>query len=178
MKVLLLASSILVIAVLGLTFRSLVFSDCRVLQIEYRKLLLSKAKTPKAVEAAKAFKISLEQVVVPELGVTDRCVSCHTGIGDPRMANERQPFRTHPGNILAQHPVSKYGCTTCHHGQGRATNQHDAIALNSFWDYPVLPNKMTQASCGRCHDPSGLRGKGGDVLALGSELFESSGCRS
>lgn len=178
MKWLLLISSVLVIALMIGAATSDMRSEWRQHQKSYRKILLAKAGDDSSRDSAKAFKVALQQVVVPDLNVTDRCVSCHTGIDDPRMAGENQPYRTHPGSILDQHPLSKFGCTTCHRGQGYATTNEDSKAVHAFWDYPMLPGKMVQASCGQCHDPKSLKGHGGDVLARGAEIFESSGCRS
>ncbi|MHB9036520.1 MAG: c-type cytochrome [Armatimonadota bacterium] len=178
MKWLLLICSLAVLALMLGTAKSAMFSEWRRHQREYRDLLIAKARDNASRQSAREFKIELQQVVVPELGTTDRCVSCHTGIDDPRMAHDKQPYRTHPGRFLTDHPISKYGCTICHRGQGRATTMEDARAIHAFWDYPMLPEKLTQASCGQCHDPSALKGRGGDVLARGAELFESRGCRS
>ena len=178
MKWLLLICSLAVLALMLGVAKSAMFTEWRHYQSEYRSLLIAKAQDAAGCGSANEYKIQLQQVVVPELGVTDRCVSCHTGIDDPRMADEKQPYRTHPGRFLTDHPISKYGCTICHRGQGRAITMREARAVHESWDYPMLPEKLTQASCGGCHDPSALKGRGGDVLARGSELFESRGCRS
>lgn len=178
MKWLLLICSLAVLALMLGVAKSAMFTGWRHYQSEYRSLLIAKAHDSAGRKSAKEYKIELQQVVVPELGVTDRCVSCHAGIDDPRMAHEKQPYRTHPGRFLIDHPISKYGCTICHRGQGRATTMEEARAIHEFWDYPMLPGKLTQASCGQCHDPLALKGRGGDTLARGAELFESRGCRS
>ncbi|MDO8682467.1 MAG: hypothetical protein Q7N50_03175, partial [Armatimonadota bacterium] len=175
MKWLLLVSSLVVIALMVGEARSNLSAEWRHHQKEYRKLLLAKACDEAGREAALTFDIALQQVVVPELGVTDRCVLCHTGIEDPRMADEKQPYRSHPGTFLKDHPISKFGCTICHRGQGVAVNNADAKAVHAYWDYPMLPGKMAQASCGQCHDPKAMKGRGGDILARGARLLESSG---
>lgn len=177
-KWLLLVSSLVVMAIVVGEARSNLSAEWRHHQKEYRKILMAKAYNEAGREAARTFDIALQQVVVPELGVTDRCVSCHAGIEDPRMAHEKQPYRSHPGTFLKDHPISKFGCTICHRGQGVAVNNADAKAVHADWDYPMLPGEMAQASCGQCHDPKAMKGRGGDVLARGAHLFESSGCRA
>ncbi|OGO39748.1 MAG: hypothetical protein A2147_06255, partial [Chloroflexi bacterium RBG_16_57_8] len=178
MKWLLLVSSLVVIALLAASAKSVLFTEWRQHQNEYRKLLLVKADDDPGRESAARYEVALQQVVVPELNATDRCVSCHTGIDDARMAGQRQPYRAHPRRLLEYHPVSKFGCTVCHRGQGLATTNEDAKAVHAYWDYPMLPGRMAQASCAQCHDPLSLKGRGGDVLALGAGLFEERGCRS
>ncbi|MDO8588011.1 MAG: c-type cytochrome [Armatimonadota bacterium] len=177
-KWLLLVSSLVVIAIMVGEARSNLSAEWRRHQKEYHKLLLAKALDEANKETARSFNIALQQVVVPELGVTDRCVSCHTGIDNPHMADEKQPYRLHPGTFLKDHPVSRFGCAICHRGQGAAVNNADAKAVHAYWDYPMLPGKMVQASCGQCHDPKAMKGRGGDILARGARLFESSGCRA
>lgn len=178
MKWLMLVSSLVVLALLVGVIKSNVFTEWRAHQKEYRKLLLAKAEDEASRESAKSFDVRMQQAVVPELKATDRCISCHTGIDDPRMADEKQPYRTHSGTLLEDHPVGKFGCTVCHRGQGLAVTNEEAKAVHAYWDYPMLPDNLTQASCGLCHDPKSLKGRGGNVLARGAELFETRGCRS
>jgi mono/diheme cytochrome c family protein len=95
------------------------------------------------------------------------------------MVNAKQPFRPHSGDHLKHHPVARYGCTICHQGQGVATNFREAKAADVHWDYPLLPARMTQASCGVCHAPdSALMAKHAPALAVGRQLFVERGCQS
>lgn len=54
----------------------------------------------------------------------DRCQTCHLSINRPGFENEPNPFKTHPRRevLLADnaHPPGKFGCTSCHDGQGVA----------------------------------------------------------
>lgn len=88
----------------------------------------------------------------------DRCQTCHMGIDNgsyPSAAIPRQ-FRTHPNRsvLFASHPVEKFGCTSCHQGQGRATDSlaHSSWHLEEhhgeerwhfqgdhYWEDPLLP---------------------------------------
>jgi mono/diheme cytochrome c family protein len=123
--------------------------------------------------------VELRQVDLPQLGTTDRCVTCHVAIDNPAMANAPQPFRPHSGDYLKHHPVETYGCTICHRGQGAATNFHEAKATDVYWDYPLLPARLTDASCGACHSAdSALMARHAPKLARGRQLFLDRGCQS
>jgi mono/diheme cytochrome c family protein len=67
------------------------------------------------------------------------------------------------------HPSEKFGCTSCHSGQGSATDftlashtpstapqkeswikEHNWESIH-FWDYPMLPKRFLEATCLKCH---------------------------
>lgn len=177
-KIVLLVSSVVTIALLiAAAVRENITADWRGLQAGYRKILLSKAADAKSRAAAAAFPVEIRQVSVPALNAVDRCVTCHTGIDDPRMADQRQPWRTHSKNLLRAHRTEKFGCTVCHQGQGAALTFEDAKAEDRFWDYPLLPASMTEASCNTCHDPRALKDSA-RKLVRGMELYDQKGCSS
>jgi mono/diheme cytochrome c family protein len=176
---------IALLAASGVTFAFLVaamarenfFSSWRYHQRQYRGMLAG-SPDERQRKLAESFNIEIRQVDLPQLGTTDRCVSCHVGMDNPAMAGARQPYAPHSGDYLKHHPVSKYGCTVCHRGQGAATNFHEAKATDVFWDYPLLPARLTQASCGTCHAAdSPLMAKHAPALALGRQLFVERGCQ-
>jgi len=68
------------------------------------------------------------------------------------------------------HPAEKFGCTSCHNGQGSATDFINAIHIpNSseqarewsegkygwseveFWDFPMLSKRFLESTCVKCH---------------------------
>jgi mono/diheme cytochrome c family protein len=67
------------------------------------------------------------------------------------------------------HPAEKFGCTSCHSGQGSATEfvlaSHAPNSAaqkkewteklgwesNHYWDYPMLPKRFVESSCLKCH---------------------------
>ncbi|MGL4552803.1 MAG: c-type cytochrome, partial [Gemmataceae bacterium] len=67
------------------------------------------------------------------------------------------------------HPAEKFGCTSCHAGQGSATEfklanhmpndapqEHHwkkdyAWASSHYWDFPMLPRRFVESSCLKCH---------------------------
>lgn len=155
-----------------------VLSQWRHVQRTYRSMLTA-STDPKQQELARDFSVETRQVDLPQLGTVDRCVTCHVGIDNPAMSSAPQPFRSHAGTVLQEHPLSDYGCTICHRGQGAATNFQEAKATDVYWDYPLLPANLTQSSCGLCHGAeSDLVRQFAPKLALGRQLFVDRGCQS
>lgn len=154
------------------------FSQWQLVQRQYRSILNDKALDERGQELYRNFRVELRQVSVPSLNTVDRCVSCHVGIDDPRMTDVPQPFAVHPGGILDNHPVDRFGCTVCHQGQGPATNFRDAKAEDVFWDYPLLTAELTQSSCLSCHDPERLPTDQVQLLLAGRQLYQEKSCGS
>ncbi len=178
---LLLASVLTTALLLMAAYRENFMAQWYKVQNEYRRILRQKATDDAGREIARNFRIELKQVTVPALGAVDRCVTCHNGIDDPRMNNVVLPHRVHSGDVLQKHPPDRYGCTVCHQGQGLATNFFDAKAEDAFWDYPLLPRELTQATCATCHDPAYLEQKASAQVTLlsdGRRLFEEKSCGS
>lgn len=147
----------------------------RLVRSQYATILEEKATDDTGRNLARNFENRIVQNVLPQLGIIDRCITCHPGIDDPRMVEEPQPFRTHPGDYLNSHPPEQYGCTICHQGQGRATVFTDAKADDVHWDYPLLPKEFAQSSCAMCHAPDQLE-EYAPLAARGYELFVENGC--
>ncbi len=93
--------------------------------------------------------VQLRQVVNNNLGVADRCVSCHVSMGPGEQSVRGAAV------LLAHKPVvhdpAEYGCTVCHGGQGQATEKADAHGDVHFWPEPMLEKEMSYAGCGTCH---------------------------
>ena len=72
----------------------------------------------------------------------------------------------------SKHPAEKFGCTSCHQGQGAGTtfngsfhspnNSHEQEKWKKdhaygsdthtfLWDYPMLPMRFVESSCLKCH---------------------------
>ena len=137
-----------------------------------------------------------QKIGMTSIAKFDRCRTCHmmidrTGAGgvaafpaghpdtdkveDWVIANEfPQPYSTHPNHALyatatSPHPVSKFGCTICHDGQGSGTSfgnaehspnephqgdewHHDyGHHPNHFWEYPMHPKRFVESGCIKCH---------------------------
>jgi mono/diheme cytochrome c family protein/peptidoglycan hydrolase CwlO-like protein len=132
---------------------------------------------------------AIKQVVLPEyernnfdepVQRVDRCQTCHIGANRPGFENAPQPFRTHSNREVlfadSAHPLQKYGCTTCHEGQGPAVNSvKQAHGEVEYWETPLLRGTKVQSSCVSCHlNVQPL--KEAPVLAQGQRLFEQIGC--
>lgn len=178
-KWVLLVSSLVTLGfLLAAAMRENITADWRRVQQDYKQALLAKATDEASRRVAADFPIEIRQVTVPALTAVDRCVTCHLGIDDPRMKDQPQPYRTHSKDLLRIHRLDKFGCTVCHQGQGAALTFNEAKAEEYFWDYPLLPASMTEASCNSCHDPRALPKGSAAKLARGMELFDEKGCSS
>lgn len=178
---LLVTSVVTIVMLVAAAFWENFFAQWYQVQREYSRILERKAIDDEGRRLAREFRIELKQVTIPALGAVDRCVTCHNGIDDPRMTQEVLPHRVHSGDVLAKHPADRYGCTVCHQGQGLATNFFDAKAEDRFWDYPLLPRELTQATCSTCHDTAYLAQKAPQQVTLlsdGKRLFEEKSCGS
>ncbi|MBZ5500010.1 MAG: c-type cytochrome [Acidobacteriia bacterium] len=176
---LLLFASLLTIGLLiAAAVRENFLAEWQTIQKSYRNLLREKATDKRGRELLAAFRIELRQVSLPQFGTVDRCVTCHLGIDDPRMAGARRPFAAHSGAILDRHPADRFGCTVCHHGQGAATGFNEAKAEDVYWDYPLLPPDLTESTCVTCHDPARLPELQVSRLILGMKLYQQKSCGS
>ncbi|HEV2691037.1 MAG TPA: hypothetical protein VGV35_20920, partial [Bryobacteraceae bacterium] len=144
---LLVASLVTIVYLVGAAVHENYLAQWKTVQREYRSMLVQKATDDRGRELLAKFRVEMKQASIPALGAVDRCVTCHNGIDDPRMTDVEQPHRTHPGHILDKHPVDRFGCTVCHHGQGGALTFREAKADDVYWDYPLLPPEMTEATC-------------------------------
>lgn len=138
--------------------------------------LEAQVKNPHQLAQAAAVG-GLRQIWLPDLDRVDRCTTCHLGIDDPSFVSAPEPFTTHPGTWLTTHPLDRFGCTTCHDGQGEATDYaHAAHQPNALFDRPMRPLETIQVNCGTCHrsldPPDATR------LAEGRRLIVASGCVS
>jgi mono/diheme cytochrome c family protein len=89
-------------------------------------------------DATEVLQYNLEQI-----GRVDRCQTCHMGIDRGGLETVSPDyFRTHSlrRTLFKSHPPDKFGCTTCHDGQGRATIiKRSLISGEVLVDYPHAP---------------------------------------
>ncbi len=153
----LLVISLATLALLALSaLRENVFASWRIERAKYAKVLQRKATNERGQALASQFRTEIAQNVLPEIHIVDRCVTCHTGMDDPRMNDEPNPFKSHPGDLLATHPPEKFGCVVCHGGQGRATETDDAHGRVPYWPAPLIDKEYYYAGCGACHAHVGV----------------------
>jgi mono/diheme cytochrome c family protein len=128
----------------------------------------------------------------------DRCATCHLAIDKKGYEKYPQPFTTHPNldqyiGSSSPHPIDRVGCTVCHEGSGQSISFRDASHMPSNdkqkeewekkyhweephqWDYPMLPIKMTEASCAKCHKQNVFIPKA-DALNVAYATYERAGC--
>jgi len=144
------------------------FSEWRHYQKQYLALIRNRGD---AVTLQRHFEGGIQQIWLPELGVVDRCTTCHVGIKEPSLADlTTQPFHRHP---IIPHRVDQFGCVMCHRGQGAATTVEEAHRSTLAWEQPLLPARYIESSCGQCH-----RGPltGTPQLNLGRQLLSRYGC--
>src|SRR5437899_8248203 len=132
------------------------------------------------------------QLSVNDYAIVDRCEVCHLGTREPLniRASDMAPggpgkkpddlanaFVSHPRKELLQiHNPEKFGCSTCHNGNGRATTSVvKAHGLNPFWLHPLYHKENTEAGCQMCHANDRVT-QGADTLNLGKDLFYQRGC--
>lgn len=155
----------------------------------YQQDFTSVVEEKLGVDRAATVRGGLQQIYVKDLGVTDRCITCHMGMEWKGMENVEQPFRSHPKEILVNHPISKFGCTPCHGGQGYATDMQAAHGFAPFWEEPLLGKElaefyvisdkkaMIQMNCNKCHRYE-RETKGMDVINKAKQIVNDKGCRA
>ncbi|HSP06027.1 MAG TPA: c-type cytochrome [Acidobacteriota bacterium] len=148
------------------------FRDWKYWQSQYRKQELARATNDDQRQMALRLPIEIKQLVLPELGRVDRCMTCHIAVEDPSYAGFPQPLAYHPNHD--QHPFEMFGCTICHQGQGSATTREAAHGKVPHWDRPMLPMKYIQSSCAKCHLPENV--PNAPKLVRGQAVFEEVGC--
>lgn len=141
-----------------------------------------------------SFDFKMRQINVQGDLVVDRCETCHLGVSEPftitpadmrpvRDKKLRKPdelsraFVSHPDkDLLEIHNPDRFGCSSCHGGNGRATtNAEKAHGLNKFWLHPLYEKENIQAGCQQCHSADRVI-QGANVLNLGKDLFQYRGC--
>ncbi len=140
-------------------------------------------------ERAATVPAGLQQIAVPDLGRVDRCVTCHQGVEWKGLENAPEPFRTHSKEILAKHPIARYGCTSCHGGQGYAATPDEAHGPVENWEEPVLGKELgefyvlnnrsalMQMNCNICHRYE-KETPGAAVINRAKQLVLEKGCRA
>ncbi len=144
------------------------FSEWRHYQHGYLSLIRNRSE---ANTLQRHFQGGIQQIWLPELGVVDRCTSCHVGLKEASLTDvATQPYRKHP---VIPHNLDQFGCTTCHRGQGAATTVAEAHNSTLAWEQPILPARYVESSCGECHRGE-LRGT--PQLNQGRTLLAREGC--
>lgn len=124
-----------------------------------------------AATLKRRFEGGIQQDWQPELGVVDRCTTCHVALKEAALVRTGpQPYRGHPP---VPHNMEKYGCVLCHGGQGVATTVEEAHRSTLAWEQPVLEARYVEAGCGQCHQNAMA---GTPELNQGRALLARYGC--
>lgn len=184
-KILIALGSIVLLLVTAWVFYDYLQPEWQDYQSEFREVVAEKLGEARAASAPRG----LHQIYVKELNSADRCVTCHLGVEWKGLESAPEPFRTHPKEILAKHPINKFGCTSCHGGQGYATDERSAHGFIEYWEEPllgkelgefyVMSNKkaMLQMRCNSCHRYE-RETKGTDYINRAKQLVNEKGCRA
>jgi mono/diheme cytochrome c family protein len=144
------------------------FSEWHSYQKQYLRLIHDRGD---AVTLQRHFRGGIQQIWLPDLGVVDRCQTCHTGLAEASLADvSTQPFRRHPP---IPHKLDEFGCVVCHRGQGAATTVAEAHHSALAREEPILPARYIESSCGQCHHAPMA---GTPRLNEGRELLARYGC--
>lgn len=125
--------------------------------------------------------VGVQQLVVPALGVVDRCHTCHAGIDDPRLEGRDDlppELRPHPrrARLFADHPIEQYGCTPCHGGHGLTlTAKGSHKDEDPYWTDPLMFGAFIESRCAACH-PGSPDLEGAPRLSAGKKAFKELGC--
>jgi cytochrome c551/c552 len=138
------------------------------------------------------YSILGHQINSNEYGIVDRCEVCHLGTREPLniKASDMAPdgpgkkpdelaraFVSHPRKELLQaHNPEKFGCSSCHGGNGRATTSVvKGHGRHKYWLYPMYEKENTESGCQMCHANDRVT-QGADQLNLAKDLFYQRGC--
>jgi len=127
------------------------------------------------------FDIEIKQIHVADVDLVDRCESCHLGIREPVTISKTDlgtpVFQSHPQpDLFDIHDPDRFGCTTCHQGNGRATSSVEkAHGRYKHWLWPLYEPENTTAGCHHCHAKE-IVTEGAGKLNRGRELFQQKGC--
>ncbi|HYY99827.1 MAG TPA: c-type cytochrome, partial [Pyrinomonadaceae bacterium] len=145
-------------------------------------------------ESLKSFDYGMKQINVNGDEIVDRCESCHLGVRSPIpiRAADMMPagrgrlsrpdalaraFVSHPDpELLKTHDPERFGCSSCHWGNGRATTDIEkAHGENRFWLHPLFSKENAEAGCNQCHSNDRVL-QGANTLTEGKDLFYQRGC--
>ncbi len=138
------------------------------------------------------YSILPHQISVNQFNIVDRCEVCHVGIREPLdlRAEDLAPggpgkkpdslaraFVSHPDKeLLRIHAPDRFGCASCHWGNGRATTSDvKGHGRHKFWLWPMFEKENTEAGCQQCHAKDRVT-QGANTLNLGRDLFAERGC--
>lgn len=160
--------------------------DWRWYQYDFRRVVTEKL----GAERAAAVPAGLQQIWVSDLRRADRCTTCHLAVSWKGFEKAEEPYRTHPLEPLKNHPLERFGCTSCHGGQGWAVDTEAAHGEVAHWEEPLLgrtlgesytlatgKTALMQMQCNQCHRYE-RETAGAPAINLAKQIVRDRGCRA
>jgi cytochrome c2 len=175
----------LVLIITALVFWNYYTPEWKGYQDEFQDMVATKFGPDRAAQIPQG----LQQIWAKDLDRVDRCTTCHQGMEWKGLDSAAHPFRSHPQEILKKHPLSQYGCTVCHGGQGFATDLESAHGLIPDWGEPLMGKQvsdlylvkdkkaMMQMNCNVCHRYD-RETAGADYINSAKQLVQTRNCRA
>jgi hypothetical protein len=151
---------------------------------------LSAEQIDKLIKANDDFDYTIKQININGDQIVDRCETCHLGLRAPlelTAANFKRPrrridanaraFVSHPTKeLLTIHTPEKFGCSSCHWGNGRATTSTEkGHGRHRFWIHTMFRRENMEAGCQQCHAQDRVLDFA-PQLTKGKDLFQERGC--
>lgn len=163
------AAGVAIIVALGAATVAECGADWRAIQKRYIAL----ANQRSAPDQGRADEtVRPHELVATETGAVERCTTCHLGMEPGSLSFDEAPFGAHPGDLLETHPLARFGCTSCHGGQGRALDEDTAHDRRPGGGWSAFTPAAIR--CGRCHAAAGLEGT--ELVKQGANVYLSEGC--
>ncbi len=184
-KTLVAIAGIVSMALTGWVFIDYYSDEWRYYQTEFKAVVAANL----GAEKAAGIRTGQDQIYIPELNRADRCVTCHMGMEWNGLENVENPYKSHPKQILKKHPLSKFGCTSCHGGQGFSVEYATAHGPVEHWEAPLLGREMAefyavsdrkamlQTNCNLCHRYDKAT-EGAGYINHAKKLVIENGCRA
>ena len=145
-------SSLAFLAVLAVSPVKNALRSYRSIQRDFVRTAIVRAASVKVAQAYASRPMGIQQIWLPDFdNRVDRCTTCHLGVADEAMAGAREPFGLHPATVHTPRDFARFGCTSCHGGEGLATSEQDAHGTAADAASPIVPAAYAEAGCGRCH---------------------------
>ena len=143
---------------------------------------LNEIQIGRLISSLDHYRVEIKQIHSPEMGLVDRCLSCHAGVLEPvtltseNMGGEKV-FVSHPNaSLLGIHDTEIFGCSPCHNGNGIGTvSVVQAHGKYKHWLHPLYAPENFEAGCLQCHEAD-RRLDHAPVLSGGRDIFAQRGC--
>jgi mono/diheme cytochrome c family protein len=163
-------SSLVLTLVMGWVVWDAYHTEWEGYQKNYFKLALLRARGETQKEWAKGQRLEIRQLQPKELGMVERCGTCHLALDNPTLGSLPEPFGTH-SSLLQSHPPERFGCVVCHGGEGRAVTTLEAHGQGEIIAKPLLKGDYMQAACYECHGETTLPPKATAAVVRGRQLI-------